>query len=136
MCRDFRQSSMAKKISIEMLDARSSFHVELLSRRKARVSRVSDRQRCKHAAQRNTRIISKRALMGGRQTHVVRSYKGREQHHARSPSTMLPGLIRQLFLRCLIVTSASPCVLFIRLVVRFIPPSRTSFSKGTSYVNA
>lgn len=37
-------------------------------------------------------------------------HKGSEQHHARSPRTMLAGLIRQLFLRCLIVTSVSPCV--------------------------
>lgn len=35
-------------------------------------------------------------------------HKGSEQHHARSPRTMLAGLIRQLFLRCLIVTSVSP----------------------------
>ena len=57
-------------------------------------------------------------------------HKGSEQHHARSPRTMLPGLIRQLFLRCLIVTSVSPvCAAYPTRAYRLIPPSRTfSFS--------
>lgn len=55
-------------------------------------------------------------------------HKGSGQHHARSPRTMLAGLIRQLFLRCLIVTSVSPCVPLVRPVLPVLSLPREHFS--------
>ena len=109
--------SFRKKL--EKREEPSPLHVaSFLPRRKARVSRVSDRQRRKH-----TRIISKRASMGG--TLDAWSYdriKVAGQHHARSPRTMLLGLALSSLLNRYFRHPSHESVVFERLCERLNHP--------------